>query len=229
MCILRMLSKYFDRNILNISYKLYVRPRLDYGNVICHNQRTGMMHLLEQVQYKAALIVSSCWHCTNREKLYEELGWESLSNRRWCRWLCLFDKISNGISPPIWPTSFPNVLILVLTYETGTWKYLVEPRGINSFFPLCTTNWNFCDESVRLLPSISRFKSFLFNFLHPPRFSFLGVPDRNGSKWLTQIRIGFSDLREHRFIRNFNCEDPTCFCGVEVENSSSIFPLLPAI
>ena len=52
-----------------------------------------MMHLVEQVQYKAALIVSGCWQGTNREKLYEELGWGSLYDRRWCRRLCLFHKI----------------------------------------------------------------------------------------------------------------------------------------
>ena len=37
------------------------------------------MNLLEQVQYKAALIVSGCWQGTCRVKLYDELGWESLS------------------------------------------------------------------------------------------------------------------------------------------------------
>ena len=56
--ILKILSKYVDRSVLNMSYKLYVRPHLDYGDVICHNQKTDMMNLIEQVQYKAGLIVS---------------------------------------------------------------------------------------------------------------------------------------------------------------------------
>ena len=42
-------------------YKLYVRPHLDYGNVIYHNQRADLMKLVEQVQYKAGFIVSGCW------------------------------------------------------------------------------------------------------------------------------------------------------------------------
>ena len=53
-------------------------PHLDYGDVIYHNQRSDLMDLIEQVQYKAALIVTGCWQGTNRDKLYEELGWESL-------------------------------------------------------------------------------------------------------------------------------------------------------
>ena len=57
------------------------------------------MNLIEQVQYKAALIVSGCWQGTNREKLYDELGWESLSERRRCGRMAMFYKILNGMAP----------------------------------------------------------------------------------------------------------------------------------
>ena len=77
--LLKYLSKYVDRNVLDLSYKLYVRPQLDYGDVIYHHQRDDLMKLIEQVQYKAALIVSGCWQGTSCEKLYDELGWESLA------------------------------------------------------------------------------------------------------------------------------------------------------
>ena len=56
------------------------------------------MNLTEQVQYKAALIVSGCWQGTCRAKLYDELGWESLSERC-ARRLTMFYKISNGMAP----------------------------------------------------------------------------------------------------------------------------------
>ena len=49
-----------SRKTLDLSYKLYVRPHLDYGDVIYHNQREDLMTLVEQVQYKAALIVTGC-------------------------------------------------------------------------------------------------------------------------------------------------------------------------
>ena len=73
-------SKYVDRNVLDLSYKMYVRPHLDYGDVIYHNQQADLMDLIERVRYKAALIASDCWQGTSRGKLYEELGWESLYN-----------------------------------------------------------------------------------------------------------------------------------------------------
>ena len=49
---------------------MYVRPHLDYGDVIYHNQRANLIDLLGQVQYNAALVVSGCWQGTTRVKIY---------------------------------------------------------------------------------------------------------------------------------------------------------------
>ena len=44
-----------------------MRPHLNYGDVIYHNQRDDLMKLIEQA--KAALIVSGCWHGTSRGEI----------------------------------------------------------------------------------------------------------------------------------------------------------------
>ena len=95
--LLKFLSNHISKDILNMSYKMYVRP-LDYGDVIFHNSHL-LMDLIEQVQYKAALVVSGCWQGTNQVKLYNELCWESLSDRRWLRRLTCFYKIVNRQTP----------------------------------------------------------------------------------------------------------------------------------
>ena len=61
---------------------MYVRPILDYGDVIFHDQLADMMNFLESIQYQAGLIVTNCWKGTSKDKLYNELGWESLAQRR---------------------------------------------------------------------------------------------------------------------------------------------------
>ena len=43
------------------------------------------MERLEKAQYQAALAVAGCWPCTNRNKFYDELGWETLAYRWWAR------------------------------------------------------------------------------------------------------------------------------------------------
>lgn len=102
---IKLLSKYLPRNTLIELHKLYVRPHLDYGDVIYHippkkcefSQDTSLnnhMEKLEAVQYYTELAVTGAWKGTSREKLYEELGWESLSLRRWSRRLVLFSRLS---------------------------------------------------------------------------------------------------------------------------------------
>ena len=40
------------------------------------------MEKLEKVQYQAALAITGAWQGSSRSKIYEELGWENLSDRR---------------------------------------------------------------------------------------------------------------------------------------------------
>ena len=116
--------------MLDLSYKMYVRPHLDYGDVIFHNQRMDLMELLERVQYKAALIVSGCWQGTSRKKLYDELGWESLSNRRWARGLVIFYKIHNVLTPSYLAEHIPKRNELDISLRN---------RNVNT--PLTRTEW----------------------------------------------------------------------------------------
>ena len=89
-------------------FKLYVRPHLDYGDVVYYIPNsicflvivlTNQMEKLESVKYSAALAANGAWKGTSREKLHSELGWESLNLRRWSRRITLFYKILNNLTP----------------------------------------------------------------------------------------------------------------------------------
>ena len=47
--------------------------------------RLNITKRIEQTQYQAALAVTGAWKGTNRQKLYNEIGRESLYHRRWYR------------------------------------------------------------------------------------------------------------------------------------------------
>ena len=89
----RFLSKYLPRRTLNELYKLYVPPHLDYGDVIYHIPQKFVdfrhditlhrqMERFEPVQYSAGLAITGAWKNSSIEKVCEELGWESLNDRR---------------------------------------------------------------------------------------------------------------------------------------------------
>ena len=57
------------------------------------------MEKLESVQYSAAIAITGAWKGTFQERLYNELGWESLNLRRWSRRLVLFFKFVSSLAP----------------------------------------------------------------------------------------------------------------------------------
>ena len=57
------------------------------------------MEKVERIQYQAALAISGAWHGSSRIKLYEELGWEILSDRRMCRRILRIHNIFNDKTP----------------------------------------------------------------------------------------------------------------------------------
>ena len=67
----------------------------------------------------------------------------------------------------------------------------------------------------------------LNDFKRPAGNSVFAIRDKFGIKLLTKIRVNFSDLRDHRFNHNFNCENPICSCGIEDETSLHFFLRCP--
>ena len=75
-------------------YKAFVRPHLDYGDKIYDEAyNKTFRQKLESIQYNACLALLGAIRESSREKLYQELGLESLQRRRWYRKLSLFYKI----------------------------------------------------------------------------------------------------------------------------------------
>ena len=97
--LLKYMSRHVSRDVLDTMYKMYIRPHLDYADVIYHGQNQDSMDLLESIQYQAARIVTGCWQGTSRIKLYNEIGWESLHERRRYRRLTLYYKIIFNMTP----------------------------------------------------------------------------------------------------------------------------------
>ena len=75
-------------------YKSFVRQHLNYGDILYDQALNNSFHKrLESIQYNAALAITGAIGGSSREKLYQDLGFESLQQRRWYRKLCLFFKI----------------------------------------------------------------------------------------------------------------------------------------
>ena len=91
---IRKLQQIIPRAALLTIYKSFLRPPLDYEDVIYDRAfNESFQNKLESVQHDAALAITEAIRGSSREKLYQELGLESPKSRRWYRKLCLFFKL----------------------------------------------------------------------------------------------------------------------------------------
>ena len=81
--LLRKLQDTLPRTSLITIFKSFIRPHLDYGDIIYDRAYNTSFHQnIESIQYNAALAITGAVRGTSREKLYQELGFESLQQRR---------------------------------------------------------------------------------------------------------------------------------------------------
>jgi hypothetical protein len=71
----------------------FIRPILEYGGIVWDNCSLHESELLESVQLEAARIITGLLKGTSHAKLYTELGWMPLKERRRTNKLILSHKI----------------------------------------------------------------------------------------------------------------------------------------
>ena len=128
--LLRNLSNKLPRQALVTIYKAFIRPHLDYGDIVYDkpNNET-FINKTEKAQYDAALAITGTIRGTSREKVYAKIGLESLKFRRWFRKLDCFNKIQS--------TGLPKYLLQLI--PTNNHSYILrKPLNIPHYY--CRTD-----------------------------------------------------------------------------------------
>ena len=194
-------------------YKALVRSHLDYCDTIYHmpalnNQinlgvtLTSLMETVERTQYQAALAITGACQGSNRSKIYEELGWESLSDRRWCRRILQIHKIKNNMSPSYLKDKLPPNRRLLYRCKNSNIFHEIRcntSRYKNSFFPDAIISWNNIITNFQKLRSFTSLKAHILSLIRPKAKSTFGVHDPLRLRFLFQLRVDLSrPLRNHK-------------------------------
>ena len=91
-----------DRKYLQKIYFRFIRPILEYADVVWDNCTEQQSLFLEKIQLEAGRIISGTTKLVGIDKLYAELGCLKLSKRRNLHKLFLFFKMENGQAPLFW-------------------------------------------------------------------------------------------------------------------------------
>ena len=232
--IIRHLSRYLPLKTLNQMYKFLVRSHLDYCDIIYHEPAvinlppiglslTMLMENVERIQYQAALAVTGTWKGSSRNKLYEELGWESLSDRRKCRRVLQLHKIINEETPPYLSNKLPRPRRVQHNATIATFPNIFcrTNRYRNSFNPDAISSWNTCMSHFIDSPSSRLLKKHIFSLFRPSPKIMFEIHDPLGIQYLFQLRVGLSPLKSHKKHHNFaDTLSDKCSCTLGIENIS---------
>ena len=194
-----------------------MRPYLDYVDILYDQVFNDAFHeKLESIQYNAALAITSAIRGSSREKLYQELGFESLQQRRWYRKLCLLFKIIKNQSPKYLFELISTAREAYMTIHKNRIRLFNVKHDYfkNFFFPSNIIEWNNLDFNKRNSESRAIFKKDILAFIRPVANSTFDCHSPDSLKLITRLRVSLSHLRFRKFKHNFqDTLNPICSCG----------------
>ena len=237
--LIRHLRPYLPTKALEQIYKMHVRPHLDYCDFIYHtppleNDQNSDINLnfqmsaLESLHYQAALAITGAWRGTNRDKIYDELGWETLQNRRWFRRLTIFYKIINGMTPKYLSDPVPEHIRHLYGLRPSN---VIRPlrcrkeRFQKSFYPDSIKCWNQIGPEFREIPTLSLFKTKILKIIRPDNKQIFNIHKSPGISYIYQLRVGLSPLKAHKLAHHFT-DTPVSICSCNSGTEDNIHFLL---
>ena len=219
--VLRKFKSKVDRKSLETIYFSYIRPILEYADIVWDNITKDMCEKLEKINLEAARIVTGATKLTSLNKLYIESGWDTLQQRRQNHKIIQFHKMTFGHTPiHIQKLILPKICESY-RHNTRNSENLSQIRCRSnlyerSFLPSTTILWNNLPNEIKTNPSISNLKRFLNKDKHVvPQYYNQGT--RNEQILHARLRMGCSTLKQHLYGKNF-AENPYCCCG-EIEST----------
>ena len=207
------------RSSLLTIYKWFVRPHLDYGDVIYDEpNNSGLSDKIKTFRGNTAIQGTS-----KKEKLYQELRLESFKDRRWLRQMPYFYKIISTkllylyeLIPPLQRSHwYPGCL---KTFRCRSTFFQ------NPFLPFTITEWKKWDSDIKNISSHTMFCKKLLIWIRPLENDTYEINDPFGVRLLSRFRLDFSHLRKHKFRHNFaDTFNPSCSCSLETEDTEHYF------
>ena len=172
--LLRTFQNFLPRKSLLTIYKSFIRPHFDYGDIIYdQSYNTSFHQRLESLQYNAALAITGAIRGTSKEKLYNELGLESIVSQ----------------SPSYLFKMIPKKNMSRPTRGSDNIPLLGKKHNFfqNSYFPSSIKEWNRLDIDIRKSDSISIFKKRILSFIRPLPNKVSNYHNPQGLKLLTRL------------------------------------------
>jgi hypothetical protein len=200
--ILRPLKMKLDRRSLETLYKGFIRPILEYADVVWHipADHRQVLNILERVQLEAARLVTGATRRCPTQKLYEEVGWELLALRRQFHRAIMMFKIVTAKAPVYLQDLLPDRVNARTRYNLRNRGDLQVPfarleKYSYSFFPSAVRLWNTLPNDIKQANTEYSFKSrYIKKYPRPKTRSYFYQGSRFANVAAAKMRIGCSFL-----------------------------------
>ena len=204
--ILRSLKFDLDRLTLQIMYFSFIRPILEYGDIIFDNCPSYYSEKLEKINIEAARVVTGATKLVSINTLYNECGWETLEKRREKHKLIQFYKMKNSFTPEYLNDLVPPLHRDQHSYNTRNSQNLVGIQcrttyHFNSFIPSTIRIWNNIPSNIKESESIHSFKQALCSLNienNVPKY-YYNTGSRRGQILHARLRMRCSSLKQHLY------------------------------
>ena len=133
--ILRSLKFQLDRKSLQIMYFSFIRPILEYADIIWDNYSLYMKQSFEKNNIEAArIVISVATKLVSSENLHKEVGWENLEKRREKHKLIQFYKMIRGLTPSYLADLIPITHNRNHQYSTRNSSDFIHPTCRSNFY-----------------------------------------------------------------------------------------------
>ncbi len=207
------------RRSTEILYLTYVRPVMEYGNVLYDSATQEELEILDNIEKEALRTITGARRRCNLELLYNEVKWPCLSKRRELQKIATLGKIVIKQFPPYLVRDLPTFYSNTRNIRNNTFAIPAARTDYyaKSFVPDSVNLWNKLPPVIRGIKSYKALKSRLKNSSQKsvPKYFYHG--DRRLNILHTKLRLKCSDLNQDKF--NIGVSDTDrCICG-EVETS----------
>ena len=196
------LSSSVPRFAVENIYTAYIRPQLEYANIVYANCTREQSARLESVQRRAAIACTRAYNRTSTKRLLEEVGWPTLENRRNYFSLLQLYKMIHGLSPKYLEYILPQRRGSEDRYPTRRSEDYILPKTRTvkyqkSFIPATVKRWNQLDRNVRGKPPINSFKAALKKIYSVPKRKHYTYGKDKWAVAHTRMRLGLGPLNQH--------------------------------
>jgi hypothetical protein len=218
--ILRPLKFILDRASLETLYKSFIRPILEYADIVwdAPDAHRHGLDVLERVQTEAARLVTGATARCSTENLYKEIGWESLSLRRKLHRSTMMFKTMTGLAPESLLQKIPNQVAARTRYQLRNRGDIQAPMTrlvsySQSFFPNAVRLWNGFTAAIKSSPSVASFKhNYLKMTPRPATNPLFYRGERRVAVSHSRMRIGCSGLNADLCHELHVIDSAACTC-----------------